>query len=75
MFIFRTGSEYGADNVKLKPVESDIGQEFTVVVSISPLFNQTEFTLVVSEASPENPTVLLGGVPIEMYASTVCYRN
>ena len=57
--------------VVIDPIESDINATFTVEVSISPLFNQTEYTLVVTESSPDHPTVLLGGVPMEMYSSTV----
>ena len=67
----RTGSDFGADTVVLEPVESDVGQVFSVVVSISPLFNQTEFTLVVTESSTEHPTTLLGGIPVEFYAKKV----
>ena len=67
----RTGSEYGADTVVLELEEADIDQEFQIEVSVSPLFNQTQFTLLVTESSTDHPTTLLGGVPIEFYAKQV----
>lgn len=55
----------------LQPTPGDVNQVFTISVSVSPLFNQTQFTLVVTEASTEHPTVLLGGIPLEFYALKV----
>jgi len=63
-----TGSDFGADTVVIDPVAADVGLEFTIKVSVSPLFNQTQFTLVVTESSTEHPTTLLGGIPLEFYA-------
>jgi hypothetical protein len=71
IILYRTGSEYGSDTVVLDPVASDIDTVFTVTVSVSPLFNQSQFTLVVTESSTEHPTALLGGIPIEFYALKV----
>lgn len=56
----------------LVPEEGDVGQEFQIEVSMSPLFNQTQFTLLVTESSTDHPTTLLGGVPIEFYVQKVC---
>lgn len=55
----------------LHPEEGDVEQKFSILVSVSPLFNRTQFVLVVTEASMEQPASLLGGVPLEFYAEKV----